>query len=121
MLSVADMGRALAFYGEVLGGEKSYQFPPEGEPEFITLRFGADEVGFGKLNDTPLHGRPQRPATGHRIELCIYVDDIDERVAAVRGIGAPIVTEPADQPWGERIAYVEDPDGNLVMLTAPIA
>ena len=27
--------------------------------------------------------------------------------------------EPADQPWGERIAYLEDPDGNLVMLTAP--
>jgi uncharacterized glyoxalase superfamily protein PhnB len=22
-------------------------------------------------------------------------------------------------PWGERSAYVEDPDGNLVMLASP--
>ncbi|WP_437577674.1 VOC family protein [Sorangium sp. So ce887] len=29
----------------------------------------------------------------------------------------PIVLEPADRPWGERVAYVADPDGNLVMLT----
>lgn len=27
---------------------------------------------------------------------------------------------PIDQPWGERAAYVEDPDGNLIMLVAPI-
>jgi len=30
-----------------------------------------------------------------------------------------VVLEPADQPWGERVAYLADPDGNLVMLTAP--
>ena len=30
----------------------------------------------------------------------------------------PLVLEPVDQRWGERVAYLEDPDGNLVMLTA---
>lgn len=30
------------------------------------------------------------------------------------GLGA---ISPTDQPWGERVAYVSDPDGNLVMLT----
>ncbi|WP_235217120.1 glyoxalase/bleomycin resistance/dioxygenase family protein [Archangium violaceum] len=29
----------------------------------------------------------------------------------------PILLEPMEQPWGERVAYVSDPDGNLVMLT----
>jgi lactoylglutathione lyase len=29
----------------------------------------------------------------------------------------PILVEPAGQAWGERVAYVTDPDGNLVMLT----
>ena len=27
-----------------------------------------------------------------------------------------LVKEPADQPWGERIARVLDPDGNVVVL-----
>ncbi len=31
--------------------------------------------------------------------------------------GCPILVEPTDQPWGERVAYVSEPDGNLVMLT----
>jgi uncharacterized glyoxalase superfamily protein PhnB len=26
------------------------------------------------------------------------------------------VAEPADMPWGERVAQVRDPDGNLVNL-----
>ena len=28
----------------------------------------------------------------------------------------PVLLDPADQPWGERLAYVEDPEGNPVML-----
>ena len=47
----------------------------------------------------PLHGRPLRPSTGHRIELCIYVDDVDEAAEALRATGAPVVLEPNDQPW----------------------
>jgi lactoylglutathione lyase len=119
MLSVADLHRSLAFYGEALGGAQSYQFPPEGVPVFVTLRFGKTELGLGLLTASPLHGQPQRPATGHRIELCLDVADTDEAVEALRRLGARVVLEPVNQPWGERAAYVEDPDGNLVLLVAP--
>ena len=51
--------------------------------------------------------------------LYIYVDDVDATVTAAHDANVPIVLEPVDQPWGERIAYVADPDGNLVMLCAP--
>lgn len=36
----------------------------------------------------------------------------------MRAARVEVVVAPADMPWGERIAYVEDPDGNLVMLAA---
>lgn len=87
-------------------------------PVFVTLRLGESELGIGAMGGAPLHGRAQRPASGHRIELCVYVDDVDATVSAARDAGVPVVVEPAEQPWGERIAYLEDPDGNLVMLAA---
>jgi uncharacterized glyoxalase superfamily protein PhnB len=37
-------------------------------------------------------------------------------VDRIRGAGARIVHEPVDQPWGEREARAEDPDGNLLIL-----
>ncbi len=116
MLSVADMDRSLAFYEAVLGGRRNYQFPEEGPPAFLTLAFGETELGLGAIGK-PLHGQAQRPASGHRVELCIYVDDVDEAYAALTSAGAKSALAPCDQPWGERVAYVEDPDGNLVMLT----
>ena len=64
----------------------------------------------------PIHGRPQRPATGHRIELCVYVDDVDATYAEAGERGFEQVVEPADMPWGERVAWIADPDGNLLML-----
>jgi lactoylglutathione lyase len=117
MLSVADLGTSLAFYSDLLGGTEEYRFPVD-DPVFVTLRLGESEIGIGVLGDPPIHGRAQRPATGHRIELCVYVDDVDAAAEAARAAGTPVVLEPADQPWGERIAYVADPDENLVMLVA---
>ena len=118
MLSCADLGRALAFYGGLLGGVESYRFPEEGEPAFIALTLGeGSEIGLGGIATEPLHGRPQRPASGHRIELCVYVEDVDATFAAAGDAGFETVTPPADMPWGERVAWLADPDGNLVMLT----
>src|SRR5688500_4188642 len=117
MLSVDDLTRSVRFYGELLGGERSYRFPPEGEPVFETLNFGQTEIGLGRLGTAPpLHGQAQRPATGHRIELCVYVDDLDATVERLRAADVPLLLAPTTQPWGERVAYVQDPDGNLVML-----
>jgi lactoylglutathione lyase len=115
MLSATDLEASLRFYRDLLGGVEAYRFP-EDDPAFVTLQYGDSELGIGVMGGAPLHGRPQRPASGHRIELCLYVDDVDATAAAAQDA---VVLEPVDQPWGERIAYIEDPDGNLVMLTAP--
>jgi lactoylglutathione lyase len=118
MLSVADLARSLHFYGKLLGGERSYQFPENGDPAFVVLRFGEAELGIGGLGDEPpLHGQALRPVQGHRVELCAYVSDLHAAVERLRREGTPVLFEPSEMPWGERIAYVSDPDGNLLMLT----
>ena len=117
MLSAVDLAASIAFYRDLLGGRVVYRFP-EDDPVFVTLALGDSELGIGGVSEAPLHGQAQRPANGHRVEPCVYVEDVDEMVAAARAARAPVLVEPTDQPWGERIAYLGDPDGNLVMLTA---
>lgn len=118
MLSCSDLSRSLELYGGLLGGTETFRFPEEGDPAFIALTIGeTSEIGLGGIAAEPLHGRPQRPATGHRIELCVYVDDVDGVFEQVCAHGFEGVKPPADMPWGERVAWIADPDCNLLMLT----
>jgi lactoylglutathione lyase len=40
-------------------------------------------------------------------------------VADLRQAGVRIVAEPIDQPWGERVASIADPDGYVVHVGSP--
>jgi lactoylglutathione lyase len=51
-----------------------------------------------------------------RFELFVYVDEVDRLVEELRDDGVYVLREPADMPWGERVAYVTDPEGNPVAL-----
>lgn len=50
----------------------------------------------------------------------VYVENVDTALALLAAAGAPIVAEPEDQRWGERVARTRDPDGNLVYLGSAI-
>lgn len=118
MLSTESFGRSVGFYRDLLGGVETYRFPDGESPVFLVVRLGESDLGIGAITGgAPMHGQPLRPAQGHRMELCVYVDHVDEMVERLRAAGVPILVEPAEQPWGERVAYVSDPDGNLLMLT----
>jgi len=43
-------------------------------------------------------------------------DDLDARVAALRARGIAFESEPVDQRWLWREAYLRDPDGNVLCL-----
>ena len=53
--------------------------------------------------------------------LWLYTDDVDAAVEMLRAAGVSVVAEAADQPWGERVASVADPDGYTVHIGAPAA
>ena len=46
----------------------------------------------------------------------VYTDDCDALVRHLRDAGVTVTAEPEDQPWGERVARVLDPDGNEVIV-----
>ena len=49
-------------------------------------------------------------------EIGFKVDDADAAWAEAVAAGATPTVPPTDQPWGQRTAYVRDPDGHLVEL-----
>lgn len=53
---------------------------------------------------------------GPRFEMYVYVSDLDEAVRGLADADVPVLREPEDMPWGERIATVADPEGNPVAL-----
>ena len=53
--------------------------------------------------------------------LILEVEDVDREVARLRPHAVDVVGEPRDEPsWGLRVAYVRDPDGNLLELMQPL-
>jgi lactoylglutathione lyase len=120
ILYAHDLPRLVRFYRDVLGMSESFRYPSEGEAQFVTLKHGGAELGLGTYEPTPgLEGRPLiPPGAGRGFELCVYVPDVDATVARADGEGARTLVPPVDQPWGERLAYVQDPEGNTVMLCA---
>jgi lactoylglutathione lyase len=108
-----------AFY-EGLGFDRHFQLPPEGEPGYVGLRRDAHELAIVS-REWPAQQYGAAVGEGVRFELFVYVDDVDTEVQRLRTAGSEILCEPAEMPWGERVAYVTDPDGNPVALATSTA
>lgn len=114
VLIVEDLDRALAFYVELLGIELNHRSGP-----FAQLRTGDTRLAFyertamEKTLGMPLEA-PADNAPG--FELGFYVANVDNAYAELVVSGANAVTPPEDRPWGQRTAYVRDPDGHLIEL-----
>lgn len=48
------------------------------------------------------------------------VPDVDAFIDRYRAAGYPVVVGPSETPWGTREAVINDPDGNGLLVTAPL-
>ena len=112
-----DLARSLAFYRDTLGFEQKYRWPPEGEPDFVVLRLEQFELGLSAAS-APRELLGREMGDEPRFELCVYADDTDAAAERLRAAGARELAAPRDYPWGERLAYFEDVEGNAIHVTA---
>ncbi len=105
-----DLPRLVSFYEHALHGRVRYRFGSPDQDDYVSLALGEASLGIGRDPAAADGG------AGDRVSLWFYVDDVDAAFARWRTAGGDVVQEPADMPWGERVAQVRDPDGNLVNL-----
>lgn len=117
VLIVSDLERSLHFYAETLGlalGHRSgdYAQLDTGTTRIALYRRRAMAALLERKLSPP---DPAAPA----FEIGFKVDDVDAAYAELVAAGAAAVTPPRDRLWGQRTAYVADPDGYLIELVGP--
>jgi catechol 2,3-dioxygenase-like lactoylglutathione lyase family enzyme len=110
-LPVADLGRSLAFWRDVLGFDVDVLWP-EREPTFAILE--RDQASIGLFSLGPHHGR----GTIGYAEIYLEAEDVRELHDTLRG-QLPIEWGPEVYSYGRREFAVRDPDGYLVIFTEP--
>ncbi|MFE1172554.1 VOC family protein [Streptomyces sp. NPDC058773] len=108
------MERLQAFYAGLVGAEECTRVPEEGPVFFVGLRIGGSELGI-------VADRSVETGAPVRILLSIAVKDVDALLDRVEPLGGKVLGPANDMPWGQRVAHIQDPDGNAVNLTRPVA
>jgi predicted enzyme related to lactoylglutathione lyase len=108
-----DLDRLLAFYTGLLGAEEVMRFPDDGPVFYVGLRLGDSELGIS-ADASVVPGDPGR------MLLSIEVPDVDMLLPEVERVGGTATSGANDMPWGQRVAHIKDPDGNVVNLTQTV-
>ncbi|MBI2357913.1 MAG: VOC family protein [Deltaproteobacteria bacterium] len=111
---VEDLDRAVKFYTEILGLPLGHRSGDYAQFSLGTTRLGlytraAMSMTLGK----PLRS-PSPDAPG--FEIGFKVSDVDGAFSELTALGVTPVMPPTTRPWGQRTAYVRDPDGHLIEL-----
>jgi len=114
-LNVSDADRLADWYVDQLGFERTWEFTTtDGETRNVYV---ADGNGFElQLSDTEGESPEAGSAWDH---LAVSVADVDEAFERIENHG--VVQPPDDnEPAGARTAFIEDPDGHVIELVAPL-
>lgn len=115
ILAVDDLARAVAFW------RAAFDLAPAVEaPVYVELTGAGVAIGLYQregyarnVGDTPAC------ITGvSGTELYFRVPDLEATIARLREAGARELSPAAERPWGERVAYFADTEGNVIAVAA---
>jgi lactoylglutathione lyase len=118
VLVVGDLDASLRFYTERLGLTLKHR-----SGAFAQLDTGRTRLAlYERAAMAGTLGFEIRPpeANAPGFEIGFLVEDVDVAFAELVSHGAGGVAAPVDRPWGQRTAYVRDPDGHLIELAQPL-
>jgi uncharacterized glyoxalase superfamily protein PhnB len=117
-LTVANVERSLAFYGDVLGFERGLTVPDKSPFVFASVTSGGVEIFFNDAAEVvkahPDWAGRVKPSAANSMFIEVAgpgaVDPLHDRVKAKAKIVMPLIT----QWYGMREFAIEDPDGFVI-------
>ena len=105
LLYTRDVPATIAFYERAFGVERQYL---------------AENGSYGQLKgDVPIGFANPPEMPGDKVEVGFVAEDVDAAYRRAVDAGCAAVKPPEDKPWGQRVAYVRDPNGVLVEICTP--
>jgi catechol 2,3-dioxygenase-like lactoylglutathione lyase family enzyme len=103
-IATTDIGKAKAFYGDVLGLE-------------LAMNLGWIATFASNEQMKPQVSFATEGGSGTPVpDMSVEVDDLEEALRRIRAAQVPIEYGPESEPWGVRRFYVRDPFGRLVNI-----
>ncbi|MDQ6738330.1 MAG: VOC family protein [Gemmatimonadota bacterium] len=109
-LFVEDLGTTKDFYREVFAAKLAYE-----DDVSAAFSFGSVVVNLLRIDRAPEIIAPGHVATresGSRMQLSVWLDDVDAACKLLERHGVELLTGPRDRPWGMRTATFVDPAGH---------
>jgi PhnB protein len=115
-----DVAAEIAFCLQALRATETLTRPgPDGRPIHAMLQFGTAMLML-ESEWPSLPSRAPAPDGSSPVVLYLYVDDVDAAVQRALTLGAKLVVELQTQFWGDRIAWIQDPQGHLWTLATRV-
>lgn len=108
VLFVKDIKKAVSFYVEKLGLEKT-----EEQEDFVNIKAGNNNIALlgPKLVNDLIGEKITSP--GYSSLIAAEVEDLDESYKELKSKKVNFIKEPKMQPWGQYTAYFIDEDGHI--------
>ncbi len=104
-----DVAQAIDWLQTTFGLHERFRISaPNGYVFHAELALGASVIMLGALGSANAGPPPERVRSG----VYAFVPDVDAHHAHARAAGAEIVSEPEDQPFGDRIYLARDLEGH---------
>lgn len=121
VLTVADIARTLAFYGDVMG-MTPHQFVPESAAPRWALEFGTQKINLHQAG-AEFEPKAREPVPGSA-DLCFLTQtplpDWQRHLASC-GVEVEDGPVPRTGATGPLLSiYIRDPDGNLIEISTPL-
>ena len=114
-IPVRDLEKCVAFYRDKIGLKLKnkeddiayFVFDKQDKPGVALVTMDST---VNLISDAQV--RPEEEMV-HRTYFAVFLDDVDKEYEELKSRGVHIIKPPVTPPCRQRIAYFEDPDGNL--------
>ena len=114
VLAVRNLEESTRFYVDVLGFRRDFG---DGSDGWSFLSRDAFKLMLGECPDE----KPASELGDHSYVAYLIVEGVDQLYQELSGRGARVISQPADEPWGQREFGIRTPDGHRIRFGEPIA